>query len=198
MTRETQQRPKQLTMTSYQQIVTSLAFFQFMDNLEQFGSWIRKNDLICGNFIFIKINTFCLTKTENRAKKSLTQLSHYCFEYKHYTIFAKKNLKKKKKLASTKKGTKEVLVYFLKLHMCVYLRTKFKVSSIILTSFRQWSNFTSPLQNKPLKSLPRLGTKTDPHIAVKIFERSNLPFSVHFLMNRLKRFKRCLNIWVLL
>ena len=24
--------------------------------------------------------TFCLTKTENRTKKSLTQLSHYCFE----------------------------------------------------------------------------------------------------------------------
>ena len=24
--------------------------------------------------------TFCLTKTENRTKKSLTQFSHYCFE----------------------------------------------------------------------------------------------------------------------
>ena len=24
--------------------------------------------------------TFCLTKTENRTKKCLTQLSHYCFE----------------------------------------------------------------------------------------------------------------------
>ena len=28
-------------------------------------------------------------------------------------------------------------VYFLKLHMCVYLRTKFQVSSVILTSLRQ-------------------------------------------------------------
>ena len=26
------------------------------------------------------IVTFCLTKTGNRTKKSLTQLSHYCFE----------------------------------------------------------------------------------------------------------------------
>ena len=30
--------------------------------------------------MFSVIGTFCLTKTENRAKKSLTQLSHYCFE----------------------------------------------------------------------------------------------------------------------
>ena len=29
---------------------------------------------------FSVIVTFCLTKTENRTKKSLTQLSHYCFE----------------------------------------------------------------------------------------------------------------------
>ena len=29
------------------------------------------------------------------------------------------------------------MVYFLKLHICVYVRTKFQVSSIILTSFRQ-------------------------------------------------------------
>ena len=29
---------KKLTMTSCQQIVTSLSFFQFMANLEQFGS----------------------------------------------------------------------------------------------------------------------------------------------------------------
>ena len=30
--------------------------------------------------MFSVIVTFCLTKTENRTKKSLTQLSHYCFE----------------------------------------------------------------------------------------------------------------------
>ena len=30
--------------------------------------------------MFSVIVTFCLTKTENRTKKSQTQLSHYCFE----------------------------------------------------------------------------------------------------------------------
>ena len=44
--------------------------------------------------------------------------------------------------------------------MDVYLRAKFEVSSIILTSFRQGGNFTPPPpppQNKALKSPPRLG-----------------------------------------
>ena len=30
--------------------------------------------------MFSVIGTSCFTKTENRTKKSLTQLSHYCFE----------------------------------------------------------------------------------------------------------------------
>ena len=50
-------------------------------------------------------------------------------------------------------------VYFLKLHMSVYLHTKFQVSNSILTSFRQ-GNSPPPLpqtQNEPLKSPPRLG-----------------------------------------
>ena len=43
--------------------------------------------------------------------------------------------------------------------MCVYLRAKFKVSSIILTSFRQGVVLLPPptLQNEPLKSQPKLG-----------------------------------------
>ena len=57
-------------------------------------------------------------------------------------------------------------VHFLKLDMDVYLRPKFEVSSIILTSFRhgkggggeEGGNFTpSTPQNEPLKSPPRLG-----------------------------------------
>ena len=35
--------------------------------------------IVCKTYIFIK-KAFYLTKTENRTKKSLTQLSHYCFE----------------------------------------------------------------------------------------------------------------------
>ena len=53
---------------SRQEIVPPLLFFRFMANLEQSGS--RISDIV----------TFYLTKTENRTKQSLTQLSHYCFE----------------------------------------------------------------------------------------------------------------------
>ena len=41
-------------------------------------------------------------------------------------------------------------------YVCVYLPTKFQVSSIILISFRR-GNLTYPPQNEPLKSPPRLG-----------------------------------------
>ena len=42
--------------------------------------------------------------------------------------------------------------------MCVYLGTKFQVSSIILTSFRLGVILPPPhRQNEPLKSQPRLG-----------------------------------------
>ena len=64
------------------------------------------------------------------------------------------------------------MVYFLKLHICVYLRTKIQLFSIILTSFRPWiilptppypprSRRPSSPQNQPLKSPPRLGLKYD-------------------------------------
>ena len=57
------------------------------------------------------------------------------------------------------------MVYFLKLHMGVYLGAKFEVSSVILTGFRRGGgNFTPPppptpshLKTKPLKSSSRLG-----------------------------------------
>ena len=48
-------------------------FFQFMTNLEQSGNWIP--DLQSVKITFSLIATFYLTKTENRTKKSLTQLS---------------------------------------------------------------------------------------------------------------------------
>ena len=64
-------------------------------------------------------------------------------------------------VTSTKiKGT---LVHFLKLHMYVYLLNKFKVSSIILTSFSFRVIYLPPSrppyipQNEPLKSPPGLG-----------------------------------------
>ena len=51
-----------LAMTSYQQIVTSLSFFQFMANLEQDSRSVI--------LTFFKIVTFKLTKSKNRAKKT--------------------------------------------------------------------------------------------------------------------------------
>ena len=48
------------------------------------------------------------------------------------------------------RGPRHYKLYFLKLHMDVYLRAKFEVYSIILTSFRQRVIL-------PLKAQPRLG-----------------------------------------
>ena len=58
-------------------------------------------------------------------------------------------------------------VYFLRLRIGVYLHAKFKVSSIIPTSFRQDGGgigggggiLPHPSQNEPLKSQPRLGLR---------------------------------------
>ena len=58
----------------------------------------------------------------------------------------------------------EVLVLkgiFLKLHMCVYLRTKFQVSSIILTRFSQ-GVILSPTAKETLKKPTQIRVKSDP------------------------------------
>ena len=60
------------------QIVMSLYFFQFMDNSQPSGNRIPDAWSIKLTFSLITI-TFYLTKIENRTKKSLTQLSYYCF-----------------------------------------------------------------------------------------------------------------------
>ena len=48
-------------------------------------------------------------------------------------------------------------MYFLKLQICMYLRTEFQVSSIIVTSFRQGDGGNFTKKPSPLKSPPRLG-----------------------------------------
>ena len=56
-------------------------------------------------------------------------------------------------------------VYFLKLHMCVYLNAKFKISIIILTSVRklgEGSNF------KPPSPTSKRTHKSPTHIRVKV------------------------------
>ena len=69
---------KNLTLTSCRKIVTTLSFFGFLANLKQSGSRIPNTE--SAKVMLPVVVTFCLTKTENRTKKSLTQLSHYCFE----------------------------------------------------------------------------------------------------------------------
>ena len=60
------------------QIVTSLSFFGFLTNLEQSRDRILDTD--SAKIMFSVPVAFFRIKTENRTKKSLIQLSHYCFE----------------------------------------------------------------------------------------------------------------------
>ena len=69
---------KNLTVTSCRKIATSLSVFQITANLEQSGSQISDTQSV-KRMVSLKV-IFYLTKTENITKKSLTQLSHYCFE----------------------------------------------------------------------------------------------------------------------
>ena len=69
MTREIKQIKTKLTLTSCWKIVTLLSFFGFLANLEQSGGRIA--DTESAKVMFSVIVTFCHTKTENSAKKSL-------------------------------------------------------------------------------------------------------------------------------
>ena len=51
---------------------------EFQKDRESQGTLLKK---LGGNPVIV---TFYLTKTENRTKKSLTQLSYYCFESRYY------------------------------------------------------------------------------------------------------------------
>ena len=72
------ERQKKMTMTSCKQIVVSLSFFRFMANLEQSKSRIQ--NAWSANLKFSLTVTLYFKKTENRTKKSQTQLSYFCFE----------------------------------------------------------------------------------------------------------------------
>ena len=52
----------------------------------QFGGIWRLDSerIVCKTYVFSLIVTFHLTKSENKTKKSLTQLSHYCYEKRYY------------------------------------------------------------------------------------------------------------------
>ena len=65
-------------MTSCEQTVTLLSFFQFIVYLEQSGS--RAPVAWSVKLTFSLTVIFYFTKSEKRTKKPPTQLSHYCFE----------------------------------------------------------------------------------------------------------------------
>ena len=138
-------------MTSCQKIVTSLSFSGFLANLEQSG-W-RIPDTESAKAMLSVIVTFCLKKTENRTKKSLTQLSHYFFQWRYF-LGEKTLIFCKKKLTLGKwRGPSYQKAYFLKLKTDLYLRAKFEVSSVILWSFRQGVIHPRlPPSKEPLKS----------------------------------------------
>ena len=70
-------------MTSYQQVVTPLEFFQFMANLEQSRSQISNEWYV--TLTFALTVTFDCTKTVIGTRNSLKQLSYYCFEQRYYS-----------------------------------------------------------------------------------------------------------------
>ena len=127
MIREARQN---LAMRSCRQIVTSLSFFQLMANFQLSQSRIPGAWPIRLMFpLTIKV----------------------LFLLKKMLIFAKKKYRNQQNERSL--GTKRYT--FLKLHMCLHLRTKFQVSNSILASFRQgWGVgviLPPPPQNEPLK-----------------------------------------------
>ena len=69
---------KMWTLESYRKIMTSLIFFLFLGNLEQPGG--RIPDTESAKVMFSVIGIFFLTITQNRTKKSPTELSYYRFE----------------------------------------------------------------------------------------------------------------------
>ena len=56
------------------EFMTSLSLFGFIANLKQFRS--RRPDVLSVSLTFSLTVTFCLTKSEDRTKESLTQLSN--------------------------------------------------------------------------------------------------------------------------
>ena len=118
LTRETRQRQKKLTVTSCRQIVKSLAFSQFMANLQPSVS--RMQDAWSITLTIPSIATFYLTKSENRTEKSLTQVSCYCFEYRSF--FCKKMLIFCKRSVDTSKINGVLvlkLIFFETTYVCV-------------------------------------------------------------------------------
>ena len=133
-----------------------------------YGQWgaiqmLDSGCIICKTYIIINSNLL-FTKTEKRTKKS--QLSSQTVSLNKGSILSKKcrSFAKNVDIRKIRRPWYQK-VYFMKLNMDVCLSTKFKVSSIILTVFRQDGDgelvLTKKklLQNKHLKMPLRLGLR---------------------------------------
>ena len=97
-----------------------IVIFQFMANLEQFGSRILDAQHV--KLIFSLVETFYLTKTESRTKKSLTKLSHYYFEVTYY--FCQKNADFLQKSADISKFERTLVlkrIFSETAYVCIYV-----------------------------------------------------------------------------
>ena len=78
LTREAKQRQKKITNDVLSEDCDVIVIFRIFGH---FGA-VRGADSghrVCKTYVFIN-RTFSLAKTENKTKKSLTQLSHYFFQ----------------------------------------------------------------------------------------------------------------------
>ena len=164
-----------MTITSCGKIVTPLLFSGFLANLEQSRS--RIPDTESAKVMFSVKVSFCLTKTENRTTKKPNTALTILLWVKVLFWTKNANFLQKKMLTSAKlRGPRHQKVYFLKLHMGLYLRAKSEVSSIILTSFRQggWGGGV-------IKSPPKFANFTGKNS--RILRIKNAKFLVCFYMN---------------
>ena len=136
LTRETRQRQKKLMMTSSQQILTSWSFCQFMANLQPSESRIPHAQPIKLAFS-LKI-TFCLTNHKNKTKKSLTQLSYYCFELRYYFCQKMPLIFLKNAGISKIKGALVLKDIFYETKYVFVLTHQISSFYIILMGFRLW------------------------------------------------------------
>ena len=112
----------------------SLSFLLFMASLEQSRSRVLEVWLAKPTLLFII--AFCLKKTE--------KLSSRAIAVSKGAVFAKNMLIFVKIITSVKlRRSWYYKLYFLQLNKCVCLHTRFQISSVILTSFRQVISFPS-------------------------------------------------------
>ena len=119
----------------------------------QFGA-IRKPDsgrIVCKTYIFISSDLLSYKSWKQNWKISYTTLTLLSKD----TVFAKKcwffAKKPQNMLTSAKlRGPWYWKIYFLKVHMCLNIRIKFEIPSIILASFRQGGGGRGVILPSPL------------------------------------------------